>query len=315
MATAVARERHRKETIERLGDMRRLVEQEILPRLGWSGPFELEPVPRGHNLVYFLDVADHPPLVLRAGARRWKFRRRIALHRFALRRGLPVPIVRVAVAPILGRPPGGLFFSAEDRAPGVTLTETDDPIGAAAACGEALARLHALRSPPRPVLLPDGHATTASLMRWLSGRIEHRLEVMNRVDAELARQARSWLAAFSPKDYRHAPRLCLSDVGRGNFVGDAGGMTLVDLVGLRMGSVPLELARARYRLFTNRAPEVRAFRAAYDAAVGPEAAGELADLRVFAEVVYLLKHVYRAMAAGRDDMRERLQNLVERDPR
>ena len=316
MEGTTARQTHLEERIEKTPLIRRLVEDELLPRLDWSGPFELRPVKRGHNLVYFLNVEGRPKLVVRAGTRRWKFRRRIALHRYLSRRDIPVPEVRVAVAGALSRPKHGLFLSAEDRIRGGTILKTEEPLRLAAHAGELFARLHGLRHFPRP-LFPEGRSTRGRLGSWLRSRADARLERFRKIHPnleELADQARAWLDAWPSRAWCHSPRLCLTDLAKGNVIGTRDRVAIVDLVALRNSSPPHELGRARYQLLDGREAEWNAFISAYLAVADPSLAGMVREVFPLTEVLYLLRHMCVPKHSEDGSLSRRLGLLLDSTP-
>jgi hypothetical protein len=167
---------------------------------------------------------------------------------------------------------------------------------------------------PRP-LFPDSVWIGASLERRLRERTRVRLHKYARHDPETADRARRWLAAWPAPAWRHAPRLCLDDVGKGNLIGGPDGVAIVDVVGTRMESVPVELGRVRHMLLDNRRDPWKAFLGAYLGSAAPALAEQVERLGRFGEALYLLKHNIRRGRFRRNrGGHARLLRLLETDP-
>lgn len=314
MASRLAKQRYLERRIAAQGRIETIVSNWLLPRLDWPTSFALTPVADGHNLVYYLDAPDREPLVVRAGERRSKFRRRIRLHRYLGRRRIPVPTVRAHNLGLLDRRQDGLFISAEDRLAGTPIVHAEDPLAAARLSGRLFAALHEIRPLPSR-LIPRSHWTRGRNEQSIRGQAKHGLRRYEKLDPETADRAGSWLEGWPADSWRHGSRLCLGDVGKKNVIGDENGVGLVDLVGLTSGSVAVEMGRVRHMLLSGKEAEWRAFLAAYVQGSSAALRDEFNRLRRFGEAIYLLEHNVRRKRKKPDPVpHRRLLDILDTSP-
>lgn len=220
------------------------VEEVLLPDLGSSGPASVQPAERGRrSLVYMIEADGLPRMVLRGEPDRIRVRRRVRGHRALIRHGVSAPaILRFDLDAATFRRLG-FFPVIEEHLKGRHFDKVWNAETAAAALGEALACAHRVTAlaPGWPGELRHFWKNRYRLKAKAAGWIEQHCK-----QQELPGEAfENWLESFPESDFRHRPRLTVGNITPSNMLVRQRRIGFFDLNGVRFGSAPMEMARAR----------------------------------------------------------------------
>jgi len=247
-------------------------------------PIAVRPPPRGmRSLVYLVDFAGLPRVVLRADGR-WLRAARLAYNfRSFARLGLPVPRLLGCDLSPLTRLRWGFYVLAEEFVEGHFVDHAPDRVAAVRAAARALARFHSVT---RRTWGWPGIPRLGSYRAYFLGHVAKRAaNLARRLPQGQAERLNAWFreqAAAAPLGSPFA--LTHGRVNCGNFVVRPDGeATLLDLIEARYGSFCPDLVAALDRLCARDETLMSAFLREYFAARPPECRAAFEGSRTFFE--------------------------------